>query len=192
MATEGNDQPQETTEEAPTVESLQEQIRKLEANNRKTTKESEARRLKLEQIEADARKRQEAGIPEPEKLIRNLRETETRAEKAERERDEEKAGRIRDRQDRAIELAAAKHVDPDFLDLVADRIDRSLLEVDDDGRILSGIDEALKKLTKERPKWAAQKKPDGGTPPPRSQSAGNGKGVDPIAAAFAGKTSFGT
>jgi hypothetical protein len=192
MATEDQQQEQQEDEQPELIElpegDPEARIKALEAANArlKAARETVSREAEKHRKELRDLKRSQAGQPSPEELQRERDE-------AIRERDEARAGRVKDRQDLAIARHAGKYLDPEFHDLAPDLIDRSLLEVDDDGQILSGLDKAFQDLVRKRPKVALQKKPDGGTGQPRRPDQGNGKAAgDPIAAAFAGKTSFGT
>lgn len=135
--------------------------------------------------------------------LRQSKAVEPSVEDLQRERDdlqrrldELSNARVKDRQDLAIAKLAGKYLAPDFHDLAPDLIDRSLLDIDDDGQIVSGLDAAYTALVKRRPAMAIPKKSDPGTPKPRRVGGGSAGAAsdedDPLGMLLGKKTILGT
>jgi len=167
----------EPTDAEPTPEQLREENARLKASKAALeadlVKRREADKTRKAAEAAEARRRQEAGLSEPEKIAERLRQSESEKEQAERLLADEKQGRVNDYNERSILIAAPKHLNADHVDLAWDKIDRTLLTFDDNGKVTGGIDKALEKLAKDRPTWGIAKPRDYGTGPRRNDGNNN-------------------
>lgn len=170
-----NDGGQGSDEQPLTIEQVQaenkrlaDSVKKLEDASRKQSAENKRLREAEEARQNAARKRELEGKPEAEQWEHKYRELETEKQRLERERDEEKQGRVRDKQDVQIlnaigSLGKDQAINPRFNKYVCLEIDRSMFEVDDSGRIVAGLKEGIAKVLRENPDFLLAKPTDRGT-----------------------------
>jgi chromosome segregation ATPase len=128
------------TTETPTIESLQASVAKLEKAVKDANKESEARRLKLEAIDAQEAEKQKAALSETDKLKLEKQQAEEKATEAVQKANERliKA---------EVKLNASNFVDADAAYLL---MDKSKITVDENGDV-KGVVEALAELAAAKP-----------------------------------------
>lgn len=140
---------------------------------KETNKENAERRKRMEEFEAEEKKRKDAELSEVQKLQQQL--ADAKADAAAREKEVETL-RLRS----AVESTATKlnFVTPADAYLLADL---SGVEMTADGKV-TGVEDALKALLKDRPYLANGSKPDGkgGTPRAGQQTQGREPPADDL------------
>jgi chromosome segregation ATPase len=162
----------EEEQKQPNLTDVQAELEKMRKALKDANKEAADRRKRLDELEAEEKKRKEAELSEVQKLQKQLADAKAAAEAREKEVE---TLRLRS----AVESAATKlaFLNPADAYLLADL---SGVEMTSDGKA-TGVEDALKALLKDRPYLANGSKPDGkGTPRPGQQTQGREPPTDDL------------